>query len=621
MYDIVPHDEVVNTENYIKTGNIDNIYNKLNYNIIDLDKYILPKLNDENLKIYNYIIENNSIAIHIRRTDYPFHMKLLNLENTVNIEYYKKIFYLLSKIVTSKNKKIFIFSDDQNYVYDNILPLIDKEFKYQLIHNNKNYIDFYLISKCKYIISSLGRFATLAYFFSKKIDKVYISRNNINDLIFSNINNIIFNKYSNYICSFIFPHINNEYIDKYSITHILNLIDNNNVKNIFQVGLYSGIEAKTILNYIFNSNKNISLECFDINNKSSIGSELPFSNSENLIKNMVLHYNKEISDIPDIIHNKEIDMLIFTCEKSCVLNLLYIIYLFPYIKENSIIIFNDLDKEYSFGNLIYNKWIYKKEIFYSDSNNIGYLIVNKKYLLDSLLYISQFSFTHNDLIFFYSNMLYMDCEEYYNYINIDIVYKRIDKLKNYMVSRFDIEYTDKLLLNLNNNINNYFYNIKNTVIFNELYIAHYKLYDNNIILQNNIQNNINKINQSYSILLNDNVNLQNRFNELNQSYSTLFNELKSNINWIKLFGIYNTKNTISIFLFGIKLTFELNENKINKLAWWIPIRKWRDNFRNKFQTRPDQTRLINNIYNDYIYSYNNSKYKKIQPMLQYHIAA
>ncbi|WP_158639847.1 hypothetical protein [Brachyspira aalborgi] len=26
----------------------------------------------------------------------------------------------------------------------------------------------------------------------------------------------------------------------------------------------------------------------------------------------------------------------------------------------------------------------------------------------------------------------------------------------------------------------------------------------------------------------------------------------------------------------------MNEKNINKLAWWIPIRKWRDNFRNKF---------------------------------------
>ena len=67
---------------------------------------------------------------------------------------------------------------------------------------------------------------------------------------------------------------------------------------------------------------------------------------------------------------------------------------------------------------------------------------------------------------------------------------------------------------------------------------------------------------------------------------------------------------------------------VNKLAWWIPVRKLRDNFRNKMlntdQTRPDQTRPDQtrpNICNDYIYIYNNSKYKKLQPMLQDKIAA
>ncbi|WIH87735.1 class I SAM-dependent methyltransferase [Brachyspira pilosicoli] len=63
---------------------------------------------------------------------------------------------------------------------------------------------------------------------------------------------------------------------------------------------------------------------------------------------------------------------------------------------------------------------------------------------------------------------------------------------------------------------------------------------------------------------------------------------------------------------------------INKMAWWIPVKKWRENFRDKFkirpdqtrpdQTRPDQTRII---CNGYIYIYNNMKYQKLQPMLQY----
>ncbi|OEJ15968.1 hypothetical protein BFL38_10955 [Brachyspira hampsonii] len=50
--------------------------------------------------------------------------------------------------------------------------------------------------------------------------------------------------------------------------------------------------------------------------------------------------------------------------------------------------------------------------------------------------------------------------------------------------------------------------------------------------------------------------------------------------------------------YNIKQDFDTYKSKmeenINRLVWWIPIRKWRDNFRNqmlnKDQTRPDQTR-------------------------------
>ncbi|WP_455145301.1 hypothetical protein [Brachyspira pilosicoli] len=35
---------------------------------------------------------------------------------------------------------------------------------------------------------------------------------------------------------------------------------------------------------------------------------------------------------------------------------------------------------------------------------------------------------------------------------------------------------------------------------------------------------------------------------------------------------------------------KITSESINKLAWWIPIKKWREYFRAKFKIRPDQTR-------------------------------
>ena len=58
--------------------------------------------------------------------------------------------------------------------------------------------------------------------------------------------------------------------------------------------------------------------------------------------------------------------------------------------------------------------------------------------------------------------------------------------------------------------------------------------------------------------------------------------LRLNCNWFNIFGISNNNEYLRITLFGIKFTFKINKDIVNKLAWWIPIRKLRDNFRNKF---------------------------------------
>ena len=127
------------------------------------------------------------------------------------------------------------------------------------------------------------------------------------------------------------------------------------------------------------------------------------------------------------------------------------------------------------------------------------------------------------------------------------------------------------------------------------------------------------INQMENI--NQNINLMNIPQQLNYFVNK---ENSISNNWIKLFGIYNDKNYIYIYIFGIKVTIKINEKNINKIAWWIPIRKWRFNFRNYIQTRPDQTRPDQTlICREYIHNNNNIIIinNKLQPMLQYKIAA
>ena len=80
-----------------------------------------------------------------------------------------------------------------------------------------------------------------------------------------------------------------------------------------------------------------------------------------------------------------------------------------------------------------------------------------------------------------------------------------------------------------------------------------------------------------------NNDIKNKIIKLNNKINNLIvNNIDGKQNWIKLFGIYNTKDYLMFYLFGIKISFKMNEERVNKLAWWIPIRKWRDNFRSKF---------------------------------------
>ena len=87
-----------------------------------------------------------------------------------------------------------------------------------------------------------------------------------------------------------------------------------------------------------------------------------------------------------------------------------------------------------------------------------------------------------------------------------------------------------------------------------------------------IKNDINKENLLYS-LISKNIELENKLNAI----------IEENKNWIRLFGIYNNKNYIYIYIFGIKGVIKATEKNINKIAWWIPIKKWREAFKNKFR--------------------------------------
>ena len=97
-------------------------------------------------------------------------------------------------------------------------------------------------------------------------------------------------------------------------------------------------------------------------------------------------------------------------------------------------------------------------------------------------------------------------------------------------------------------------------------------------INNNIRNIYLKLEDLNNKIINEVNYLKNKVNDFE-----IENDKKCSENWIKLFGIYNNREYIFIYIFFIKFSVRITEKNIKNISWWIPVKKWRDNFRNKFR--------------------------------------
>ena len=131
-------------------------------NIIQVKK---KKLNS----FYKTIIKDESVSVHIRRTDYNSHP---DYDGICTTNYYKKAINFIES--TNKNAKFYFFSDD--------ILWVKKEFG-----NNKNFIfvenkykkdstisDLFLMSSCKHNIIANSTFSWWGAYFNKNPNKIVI---------------------------------------------------------------------------------------------------------------------------------------------------------------------------------------------------------------------------------------------------------------------------------------------------------------------------------------------------------------------------------------------------------------------------------------------------------------
>jgi hypothetical protein len=125
------------------------------------------KINDEIVDELQEIKNRNAISLHFRRGDYI--KNKLHKEICDNF-YYKKALNIIKKNI--KNAYYFIFTDDKEWVRDNVV--IENSEIVGLNKKYSEYTEMFLMSKCKHNIICNSSFSWWGAFLNKNDDKIII---------------------------------------------------------------------------------------------------------------------------------------------------------------------------------------------------------------------------------------------------------------------------------------------------------------------------------------------------------------------------------------------------------------------------------------------------------------
>lgn len=126
--------------------------------------------------IYDKIKKQTSCAVHVRRGDLAKYHP--NYGNPQSPSYFIKTINAVKN--WNSETKFFFFSDECEWVSENIIPILPENIEYEIISQNgsdKGYLDLWLISKCDYIIASKGSMARCAKFLSNETISLLAPKN------------------------------------------------------------------------------------------------------------------------------------------------------------------------------------------------------------------------------------------------------------------------------------------------------------------------------------------------------------------------------------------------------------------------------------------------------------
>ncbi len=140
--------------------------------IIKKDFTFHSPLNIDNKNMLNIIKNTNSVSLHIRRGDYVLNPNTNRIHGICDIDYYfKSTEYMCSN---TENPIFFIFSDDMNWVKQNIK--IKAEHYYVDFNNSQNdFEDMRLMSFCKHNIIANSSFSWWGAWLNDNRNKIVIA--------------------------------------------------------------------------------------------------------------------------------------------------------------------------------------------------------------------------------------------------------------------------------------------------------------------------------------------------------------------------------------------------------------------------------------------------------------
>jgi hypothetical protein len=139
--------------------------------IRDEFKFDINKLTQSTKDVAAQINSCNGVSIHVRRGDYMNKYYYNMLGSVCNFDYYQRAIDYISKNVD--NPRFFIFSDDQEYVKDNLK--IDNAIYVNINSGDNSWQDMYLMSQCHHNIIANSTFSWWGAWLNNNTSKIVVA--------------------------------------------------------------------------------------------------------------------------------------------------------------------------------------------------------------------------------------------------------------------------------------------------------------------------------------------------------------------------------------------------------------------------------------------------------------